>query len=299
MSTPDVPSVAAVVLNWNNYEDTAECIDSLQPQLTVDDRIVLVDNGSTDGSLERLRSDYPDIAFVENDRNLGFAGGMNSGIEWARAAGMDTVLLLNNDALVSEETRIHDLAKTALQTDVGLVTPLIYEHPGEDVWFARGVVDDRWVRFRHETEFDDSERHLQNEYVPLCCTVMSLSVLEEVGDLDEEYFLYCEDAELGSQLRDRGYDLLTDTTSHARHKVSGSSEASFSPVPAYYRTKNRHLFYRNRSEMSSSLAVACYSLWWVVTRGMWALATSGPAGAIALCRGEIDGLRGRWGKGPY
>jgi len=240
MVRTDTPSIAAVVLNWNNYEDTAECVKSLLPQLTDDDCVVVVDNGSTDGSLSRLKSTFPDIAYVENDTNLGFAGGMNSGIEWARSEGYDTVLLLNNDVLIGEQTGIHDLAQVATDDGVGLVTPLIVEYPGEELWFVSGEIDRRWITFGHETTVDTDDRYLHNEYVPLCCSMLSLSVLGEVSDLDEEYFLYCEDAELGEQLRAHGYDLLTDTTARAYHKVSGSSESSFAPVPAYYRTRNRH-----------------------------------------------------------
>jgi len=299
MPTPIQPSVAAVILNWNNYEDTSECIESLRPQLGSDDRIVVVDNGSTDGSLDRLRSEFCDIVYVENDRNLGFAGGMNSGIEWARAKGYDAVFLLNNDVVVSEETAIDDLARKAIESGVGLVTPLVVEYPGDELWFARGVIDRRWIRFDHETEINTGERYLHNEYVPLCCSMLSLSVLEEVDDLHEEYFLYCEDAELGDQLGQEGYSLLTDTKATAHHKVSGSSDASFSPVPAYYRTRNRHLFYQRHSGDRNPLAFAFYSLWWVATRSAWALVNSGSEGAIALVRGEFDGCRGRWGKGPY
>jgi GT2 family glycosyltransferase len=299
MPTTRSQSVAAVVLNWNNYEDTHECVESLGPHLNEDDQIVVVDNGSVDDSLTHLQEAFPDVAYVTNDQNRGFAGGMNSGIEWARREDYETVLLLNNDVVVSEETAIHDLGQKATEPGVGLVTPLIVEHPGDSLWFARGVIDERWVRFAHETEVDTNHRYLRNEYVPLCCSMLSLSVLDEVGDLDEEYFLYCEDAELGEQLRDLGYDLLTDTTARARHKVSGSSESSFSPVPSYYRTRNRHRFYRNQPGGRNPLAFTIYSIWWVTTRSMWALATSGIDGALAVCRGELDGWRGKWGKGPY
>src|SRR4051812_28779275 len=101
MHPAPMPQIAAVVLNWNNYQDSRDCLLSLQQATYPRLRVVLVDNGSSDGSGEQLAAEFPGADFMSNTTNLGFARGCNVGTRHALAHGADYVLLLNNDTVVT------------------------------------------------------------------------------------------------------------------------------------------------------------------------------------------------------
>ena len=97
------PSIAIVILNWNNYPDTKKCLDSLSKLTYQNTTIILVDNGSQDDSNRLLKEEYPDITILELPKNLGFAGGTNFGIKYALKNSFKHILLLNNDTEVLAE----------------------------------------------------------------------------------------------------------------------------------------------------------------------------------------------------
>ncbi len=144
------PLVYCIVLSWNNFDDTDECLESLSHLTHRNHRVVVVDNGSTDGSRERLKERWADRAmFVENAANLGVAGGFNAGCVRALADGADYVLLLNNDITVA-----HDLIERLLPAfatpDTAAVSPVItFFEPDDLVWYAGGFYSDRFGYMRH------------------------------------------------------------------------------------------------------------------------------------------------------
>ena len=102
-SSPKSKLVAVIILNWNNYEDTSQCLESVLKSDTHGFwlEVIVVDNGSTDGSCDRLEVDYPSVTFIRSGENYGFARGNNSGIKHARRRGADYVLLLNQAVILS------------------------------------------------------------------------------------------------------------------------------------------------------------------------------------------------------
>ena len=98
------PSVTAVVLNWCNYDDTVDCLDSLLNCEYKNLDILLVDNGSVDDSFERLNTSFPQIQFLQTGENIGYAGGNNRGIEKALHRDIDYVLVLNNDTILDPQS---------------------------------------------------------------------------------------------------------------------------------------------------------------------------------------------------
>src|SRR5947199_350495 len=115
------PKVACVVLNWNRWADTIECVNALKeciyPQLS----LIIVDNGSTDDSLARIRSAHPKVLLLESGKNLGFAGGNNIGIRYALAHGADYVWLLNNDTTPAPDAVAALVAKALADQRFGSV----------------------------------------------------------------------------------------------------------------------------------------------------------------------------------
>ena len=130
-------TVFAVILNWNNLPDTTECLESLRRLDTPLDEIIVVDNASTEASARYLREMFPEVTILENQRNLGFAGGNNVGIRYALERGAERVLLLNNDTVVSPSF-LQELTR-AMDRDsfVGIAGPKIYFYSDpKRLWFV-------------------------------------------------------------------------------------------------------------------------------------------------------------------
>ncbi|HDL01181.1 MAG TPA: glycosyltransferase family 2 protein, partial [candidate division Zixibacteria bacterium] len=120
------PLVYIVLLNWNGWKDTAQCLDSLKELAYHNYCILIVDNGSTDKSVSRLKSAYPDINLIETGSNLGFSGGCNVGIRHALDSNADYVWLLNNDTKVDRHSLSRLIAAGESDSKIGAVGSVIY-----------------------------------------------------------------------------------------------------------------------------------------------------------------------------
>src|SRR6266487_2088163 len=119
-----MPLIAIVTLNWNRPGDTLECLASAAAQTYPHTTIVVVDNGSSDDSVARIGTAYPEAVLLRNERNMGFAAGANRGIAHALGLGAEYVFLINNDTTFAPDTVAQLLAKAA--PDIGIVVPAIF-----------------------------------------------------------------------------------------------------------------------------------------------------------------------------
>ncbi len=147
------PKVIAIVLNWNGKEDTVNCLGSLSSIVYPNYEIIVVDNYSTDGSIECLEEMYPSIEIIRNSKNLGFAEGNNVGMRRALAGGADYVLLLNNDTIVDRYFLDRLVAAAEGDQTIGFAGPKVYyldhEDGGHVISFAGGALN-MWIgRSRH------------------------------------------------------------------------------------------------------------------------------------------------------
>jgi GT2 family glycosyltransferase len=220
--------VSAVVLSWNGREDTLACLRSLEGE---DIDVIVVDNASVDGIAEAIRG----AEVIRNERNIGYAGGMNVGIRRALERGADAVLLLNNDVEV-EPGAISALA--AAVDGVGAVCPVIVFADSPDrVWYAGARFDPtRGYNGRHLTDRPDSVT--ETERICGAAVLIPRNVLEEVGLLDEDLFAYHEDADWSLRAREQGLRLVVTPDSRVRHKVSASTGGEGSPDALYYSARN-------------------------------------------------------------
>lgn len=220
--------VAAVVLSWNGREDTLACLRSLEGE---DVDVIVVDNASEDGTAEAVTG----VELIRNERNLGYAGGMNTGIRRALERGADAVLLLNNDVEV-ERGAIAPLAAAAEGT--GAVCPLVVfaDDPGK-VWYAGARFDPkRGYNGRHITETTGATT--ETERICGAAVLIPRETLERVGLFDEDLFAYVEDADWSLRVREAGLSLLVTPVSRVRHKVSASTGGEGSPDAIYYSVRN-------------------------------------------------------------
>jgi GT2 family glycosyltransferase len=241
------PRVAIIVLNWNGGDDTLACLESLTQLDYPTFEIVVVDNGSSDGSAPAIREQFPGVTIIENGENLGYAGGNNVGLRYALARGLDHVLLLNNDTEVSPDF-LRLLVKGAeADAMVGIAGPTIYYHDRPDViWSAGGAID--WQRGqtwmvglneRDTGQFGQEPREVA--FVTGCALLAKRAVLEQAGMLDEQFFAYYEETEWCVRARRAGFKIVHMPQAHIWHKISPAAQAD-SPLVHYYMTRNRLLF---------------------------------------------------------
>ncbi|WP_254279325.1 glycosyltransferase family 2 protein [Haloarcula marina] len=308
----ETPSVVAVVLNWNNYDDTAACLDSLADLAYSDLEVVLVDNGSTDGSSERLDAEFPDVDVLYTGENLGFGAGNNVGIRHARERGADYVWILNNDVLVPDADLLADLV-AAMEADptVGVLTPTVTAYPETDaVWFERGYLNPWTGNAGHEgfrnwyvdghggVPEPDDEGLLDNDYLPFCSALVRTDVFDAVGLYPEEYFLYYGDVNYSARIRRAGYRLATDTATEIYHRESASSDGPLSATLSYYLARNRWVFYRRSGDAVYPTFFLLF-WWWLFVEGMYRCLHGEFESARALLEGTAAGIRGETGRGPY
>jgi len=212
MNSKPTTKIAVVVLNWNSHEMTAECIRSLRATDGPDFEILVVDNGSTDGSVEILPQEFPQITVLPQERNLGFAAGCNVGMRHALANDAEYVLLLNNDTVVAPDF-IREMV-TAIENDprIGAVCPKIYfaDEP-EMIWYA-GADFSLWTgtakhRGWKEVDRGQFDRPKGITQATGCAMLVRCSSLRDVGLLDEQFWAYAEDLDWSVRFLKRGYRL--------------------------------------------------------------------------------------------
>lgn len=237
------PKVFIVVLNWNGYQDTIECINSLNAVKYPNCRIVLVDNGSTDGSEALLRERFPDIDIIQTGQNLGFTGGNNIGIRHALKNGADYIILLNNDTIVDKEfvTALVDVAGT--DRSKGMLCSKIFFYDRPDILWYAGASFYPWLGWgrhrgynvRDQGQFDKTE---ETERPTGCSLMVTRELCEKIGLLREEMFCYAEDVDWGMRARNHDLKIMYVPSSRVWHKVSLSTGGQTSGLSLYYSTRN-------------------------------------------------------------
>jgi GT2 family glycosyltransferase len=242
------PLVTVVVVNWNLSEETIACVRSLMASDYPGCSIVVVDNGSREGCVARIRAALPAIQMLTTGENLGYAGGNNVGIRHALDAGADYVLLLNNDTLVDEGCITALIRAAEEDPGLGLLGPAIYYHsPEADCFWRLGAVHKPWLPVpleigRDEKDVGQYPTPFEVDYLTGCAMLVRSSLFGDIGLLDTGYFMYYEDADFCQRARNHAYRAAVVPNARLWHKVSQSSREQ-RPVAAYYRTRNRILFY--------------------------------------------------------
>lgn len=283
------------------------CLRSLENLIYPSFEVVVVDNGSTDGSGMKLQKEFKEVRFIENKENLGFAGGNNVGIRYALEHSADYVLLLNNDTFVKADF-LENLVRTA-EADgrTGIAGPKIYAGlPGSTrLWYAGGGVDWKGVKTVHRGFQEEDEgkwnQTEDSDFVSGCAMLIKRSVLERIGLLDERYFLYYEDTDFCTRARKAGFRILYVPQATVYHKSWSSSGGQSSPLRTYYMTRNRLLLMDSYLNRSAKIRFMLYFLYDGLLRRALYIAVRGksPArGLRALWSGIADFRKKRFYHGP-
>lgn len=285
--------VVVVVLNWCRESDTVACLQSVLASDHDGVTPLLVDNGSPDGSGERLHRAFPEVAYLQTGENLGFSGGNNRGIAWALERGADFVLVLNNDAVLAPDCISRLVAAARATPRVGAVTPkiLAFDAP-ERIWYAGGDASLVRLAGRHRRagERDDAAKDPAApepvSFVTGCCLLLTPAALDAVGGFDESYFAYVEDLDLSLRLERAGFAALYEPRARCLHRVPPPADEP-TPFQIAQRDRNRRRLAAARLSPARRLL---FRLWYYPTR-LVHLAHYVVRGDRARARAIVDGVR--------
>jgi len=293
--------VHIILLNWNNEEDTLECVKSLEKISYNNYEIIIVDNGSEIESVLKIKKQYPEIKIIENEKNLGFAGGNNVGVKYAMKNNADYVLLLNNDTTVEKDflNKLVEIGESDKKN--GLFGSKIYFYSEQNrIWFAGGKVN--WLRNKGtHIGLDEIDQNQYNkikevDYLTGCCLLIKKEVIEKIGVLEEDYFLYYEDTDFCLRAKNIGYNCVYVPKSKIYHKISRSTKPG-SPSYIYYHTRNGLVLAKRNGLLLNKIVLYFYCVFlflkqiikiiFIPKKRNW---------AFAVLRGERDFLFGKMGK---
>lgn len=241
--------IGVIVLNWNNASDTLECLHSIYRSQGVHFTVYVVDNGSTDGSLEKIQRAYPSAIYLENTSNLGFAEGNNRAIAKALEDHVDFIFLLNNDAIVRQNT-LHLLLQAAIDhPEAGMLGPKIYSyHEPTKIWYGGGDWNPERASFFHHDWFveerDSTRREFtQTGYICGCALFAKAEAIRQIGLMDPRFFLIWEEIDWCWRLKRAGFKCLYVPQAKAWHKISASFLGEKrGPMWLYFYWRNRLLW---------------------------------------------------------
>jgi len=257
------PKVVIIIINWNGRLDTSECLESLKEINYSNFNVVIVDNASSDGSVQYFREKFPEITIIENLENLGLTRGFNAGIEKALQERADYILCLNNDTIVDRDF-IKELVMVGEQiNNVGGLCPKEYDyhHPNRIV-YAGGEL--RLIRSRNYGygKIDKGQYSEVGETKILCGAAMMLktNALLNIGFFDPAYFFNWEDKDLSARLMRNGYKLIYVPEAKFWHKGRGTTGGKLSQLRIYFYVRNHILFAKKNGKRYDSIIVLLYLL---------------------------------------
>lgn len=279
-------TISVIVPNWNGAALLDDCIGSLKRQTFRDFELIVVDDGSTDDSVERVSVLDAEARVVRLQVNRGFAAAANAGIAAARG---DLLLILNNDTELDSECLGEVVAAAERAPNAGMIAPKIlnfYRRREIDSVGGLMLTFDAVGNGRGRGEIDDLQLDSDDVFFPSgCAAVYRKAMLDEIGAFAEDFFAYCEDADLGLRARWAGWTAVGAPKAIVYHKYSQTTGAG-APHKLYLVERNR-----------IAVAVRNYPLWvWPLVFGAspWRYAVMAYAAMLGRGRGEaMVGASGR------
>lgn len=264
------PLVYIIILNWNGWQDTAECVESVLKTNYPNFKILIIDNGSTNNSVKILSERFPDIEILPTGKNLGYTGGNNRGIDRAIADGAEYVFILNNDTVVDREF-LNPLVE-AMEKDkqIGITSGIIYHYnaPGI-IQYAGG-----YTGFYTGNSYcigggmlDKGQFNIPKE-VPCsagAAMLMRADLIRNIGTLNEKFFIYSEELDISLRAKNAGYKVTYTPGSKILHKI-GSDTSQASSLMSLFSLRNRIWIERMYATKFQYLIFNLYSWFYLFPR---------------------------------
>lgn len=236
--------VITLILNTNRRQDTLACLASLNESSYPDQQIVVLDNASTDGSVEAIRHQFPEVQVVALCENKGYAGNNNVGIQLAMEQGAEWVFVLNEDTILHPDCLSLMIQAAVQDPQIGVVGPMVYHYSEPKTIQSAGGRLDRFWQSTHigENETDNGQFSSPREvdWISGCAILVKREVIAQLGALDERFFYYWEETEWCLRAGRAGWRALHVPQALLWHK---GVQRDYDPSPnvTYYQTRNRLL----------------------------------------------------------
>jgi GT2 family glycosyltransferase len=294
------PDLKIVVVNWNLKEDTLECLDSILRGGVSAEQIILVDNGSTDGSIPAIYEQCREkITVICNPLNIGYAPATNQGIKCAIEQDAKWIMLLNNDTVVDIHLFEEIYKIIQLNPDYSILAPMIlYYDPPEKIWYLGDHLIPgtllTYNAYRGKSLKGDVQNIISVDFVSGCAMCVHKSVFERIGYLNETLVMYGEEIDLIWRARLSGYKLAAIPKAKMWHKVSTSAKR-VAPQTRYLQIRNQVIFYRRYANRWQIPLMFTFT----IARAIFLLVKDILTGNVALIPPMTSGLIEGWfGKIP-
>lgn len=272
--------VAIVTVNFNGKDDTLELLKSLKLLDTSDaeHKVIVVDNGSKDGSVTAINKKFPEVDILQNGANEGFSGGFNRGMKYAYLWGADYILIINNDALTEDANLLTSMIGLFKgDGSIGVISPKIYFAPGFEfhkdrysrqdlgkvIWYGGAKFDWKNIRSIHRgIDEVDALKYGQAEEIDMvtgCCMMIKREVLEKVSSFDDDLFLYFEDIDFTKRVKIAHFKTYYDGRVAIFHKASQTAGIG-SEITDFFHTRNRLVIGFRYGSLRTKLALLRESL---------------------------------------
>ncbi|OGG17289.1 hypothetical protein A3D78_05540 [Candidatus Gottesmanbacteria bacterium RIFCSPHIGHO2_02_FULL_39_14] len=246
-----------IIVHYSDPQITLDCLDSIYKNGRNLSTIVI--NNSSEKLPDRINS-YSHLYIINSPKNLGYASANNLGIRMALKKNARSVILLNNDTLLSNQSLPGFISYAQKSDKIGILSPKIYfakgyefhktryrkKDLGKVIWYAGGQIDWQGVYPKHrgvdKVDQGQYDRSIQTDFATGCCMLIKEKVISKIGFLDENYFLYFEDVDYSLRAVSAGFQVIYYPHYYLWHKNAGSSSGPGSSVHQYYQTRNRLYF---------------------------------------------------------
>jgi GT2 family glycosyltransferase len=289
----------AVTVNWNRPDDTIECARSILSGGYDDIGLVVVDNGSIDGSVDKMRQALPCATLITNLTNEGYVKGVNKGIRMALDAGATHVLVINNDAIGKGRFIVQLKEALDRHPEAGLVSPKILYYNSNMIWFSGGTFN-KWLGYSKHTDMDQINNgngvESAQDYITGCSILVKADLFRTIGLFDEQYNIYGEDIDFCIRAKDRGFSSWYTPNTIVYHKVSLSTGISGSnvmtPFRSYYYGRNMLLLVKKRMHGVTRISCAMGQTFILVPYYFLIISTQRSKSAFrSYLRGYLDALK--------
>lgn len=278
--------ISIITVNYNGYKDTCELIDSwVACIMSVSYEFIIIDNGSIQNEAQLLKDRYPFIHVIRSEKNLGFAGGNNLGIQ---AAGGKYLFFLNNDIIITQDTIRPLIERLASSGKIAGISPLIRDYTTPHAIQYAGYTKLSPIAQRNRAigkgKTDKSQYPAKKTpYLHGAAMLIKKSVIDKIGPMSEDYFLYYEELDWCNFMNMDGYELWYDPAFEVWHKDSNTVGKN-TPLKSYYLSRNRLLYaYRNTLNWELYLSIL-YQVMIVCPKNI----------LLAFKKGEIEIAKAHW-----
>jgi len=251
----EYPKVSVIVLNFNGKEYLKNCFESLKNQTYPNYEVIMVDNASTDESVEYVKKGFPWVRVFQNKENLGFAGGNNAGIKQATG---NLIALINNDA-VADKKWLEELVKViTVSPKIGIVGGKIYySDPPDRCWFAGGNF---YLPFGRGAQIQEKKDRVKEvDWITGCAILFRGKVIEKIGLLDSGYFIYFEDMDFCLQAKRSEYKIIYTPEAVVWHGEAGTTKR-FGSKKLYYEYQSKFRFILKNLSLAQIISALMFQL---------------------------------------